>query len=113
MFIFRMAGTKGAVRVLPGTAGAEVNMTRTALRRRPPLSRADLHRRDEGELLALVTGEPVGSAVRSAACEILVRRWQIRVRRSAQDLLLRCSVPGGTHGTSRTETSQTETRRPA
>jgi len=80
MFIFRMAGTKGAVRVLPGTAGAEVNMTRTAVRCRPPLSRADLLRRDEDELLALVTGEPVGSAARSAACEILVRRYEGLVR---------------------------------
>jgi RNA polymerase sigma-B factor len=80
MFIFRMAGTKGAVLVPPGTAGAEVNMTRTALRRRPAPSRADLLRRDEGELLALVTGEPVGSAARSAACEILVRRYEALVR---------------------------------
>ena len=80
MFIFRMAGTKGAARVLPGTAGAEVNMTGTALRRRPPPSRAELLRRDEGELLALVTGEPVGAAVRSAACEILVSRYAGLVR---------------------------------
>jgi RNA polymerase sigma-B factor len=55
-------------------------MTRTALRRRPPPSRADLLHRDDHELLALVTGEPLGTAARSAACEILVQRYEGLVR---------------------------------
>jgi RNA polymerase sigma-B factor len=55
-------------------------MTRTALRRRPAPSRTDLPRRDDRELLALVTGEPLGSAARSAACEILVQRYEGLVR---------------------------------
>lgn len=55
-------------------------MTRAAIRRRLPPSRADLLRRDDCELLALVTSEPVGSAVRSAACEILVQRHEGLVR---------------------------------
>lgn len=80
MFISRTAGTKGAVRVLHGTAGAEVNMTRTAVRRRPLPSRTDLLRRDDCELLSLVAGEPLNSAVRSVACEILVQRYEGLVR---------------------------------
>jgi RNA polymerase sigma-B factor len=80
MFISRTAGTKGAVRVLHGTAGAEVNMTRTAVRRLPLPSRTDLLRRDDCELLSLVAGEPLNSAVRSAACEILVQRYEGLVR---------------------------------
>jgi RNA polymerase sigma-B factor len=55
-------------------------MTRTALRWRPAPTRTDLLRRDDCELLALVTGEPVGSAARSAACEILVQRYEGLVR---------------------------------
>ena len=55
-------------------------MTRTALRRRPPPSRDGLLRRDDRELLALVTGEPPGSTARSAACEILVQRYEGLVR---------------------------------
>jgi hypothetical protein len=51
-------------------------MTRTALRRRPPPSQDGLLRRDDRELLALVTGEPPGSTARSAACEILVQRYE-------------------------------------
>ncbi len=77
-------------------------MTRTALRRRPagvdaqpfpgpsgegadlglppPWSRADLLSRDDSELLALVKTEPIGSAARSAACEVLVTRYEALVR---------------------------------
>ena len=62
-------------------------MTRTALRRGPvpPLTRASLHRAslprlDDGELLDLVRSEPVGSAVRSDACEVLVLRHEALVR---------------------------------
>jgi RNA polymerase sigma-B factor len=53
-------------------------MTRTALR--PPLSQTDLLGRDDRGLLALVAGEPIGSAARSAACEILVQRYEGLVR---------------------------------
>ncbi|MFI5063446.1 MAG: hypothetical protein ACHP9Z_05650 [Streptosporangiales bacterium] len=47
-------------------------MTRTALRRGPvaPPPRAGLHRLDDGELLDLVRSEPIGSALRSDACEV-------------------------------------------
>jgi len=77
-------------------------MTKTALRRRPagvdaqpfpgpsgegadlglppPWSRADLLSRDDSELLALVKTEPIGSAARSAACEVLVTRYEALVR---------------------------------
>jgi RNA polymerase sigma-B factor len=76
-------------------------MTRTALRRRPAggparrspslpggsaagagltQSRADLANCADRELLELVTGEPIGSAVRAAACEILVQRYESLVR---------------------------------
>jgi len=36
--------------------------------------------RDDSELLKLVKSEPIGSAVRSAACEILVKRYEALVR---------------------------------
>jgi RNA polymerase sigma-B factor len=77
-------------------------MTKTALRRRPagvdaqplpgpsgdgadlglppPWSRANLLSRDDSELLELVKSEPIGSAVRSAACEVLVTRYEALVR---------------------------------
>jgi RNA polymerase sigma-B factor len=77
-------------------------MTKTALRRRPagvdaqpfpgpsgegaeqglppPWSRADLLSRDDSELLELVKSEPIGSAARSAACEVLVTRYEALVR---------------------------------
>jgi RNA polymerase sigma-B factor len=46
----------------------------------PPWSRADLLSRSDSELLELVKSEPIGSAVRSAACEILVTRYEALVR---------------------------------
>jgi len=47
----------------------------------PPLwSRADLLSRDDSELLELVKSEPIGSSVRGAACEILVKRYEALVR---------------------------------
>ena len=57
-------------------------MTRTALRRGPvpPLTRTGLHLLDDGELLDLVRSEPIGSAVRSDACEVLVMRYEALVR---------------------------------
>ena len=77
-------------------------MTKTALRRRPASvdaqpspgpsgdgadlglppawSRADLLSRDDSELLELVKSEPIGSAARSAACEVLVTRYEALVR---------------------------------
>jgi Sigma-70 region 2 len=86
----------------PRSSGAEVIMTKTALRRRPagadaqpcpgpsgggtdlalppPWSRANLLSRDDSELLELVKSEPIGSAVRSAACEVLVTRYEALVR---------------------------------
>ena len=98
MFIFCPAGTNGAPALPPGAQAPEVIMTKTALRRRPagadaqpfpgpsgegadltlppPWSRADLLSRDDSELLELVKSEPIGSAVRSAACEILVTRYE-------------------------------------
>jgi RNA polymerase sigma-B factor len=51
-------------------------MTRAALRP----SRTDLHRCDDRDLLALVSREPIGSPERTAACEILVRRYGALVR---------------------------------
>ncbi len=102
MFILRPAGTNGAPGLPPGALAPEVIMTRTALRRRPagvdaqpfpgptredadlglppPWSRADLLSRGDSELLELVKAEPIGSAVRSAACEILVTRYEALVR---------------------------------
>ena len=57
-------------------------MTRTALRRGPaaPPTRACLYHLDEGELLGLVRSEPIGSALRSDACEVLVLRHEALVR---------------------------------
>jgi hypothetical protein len=51
-------------------------MTRTALRHGPVGSPtlAGLHLLDDGELLDLVRSEPIGSALRRDACEVLVRR---------------------------------------
>ena len=46
----------------------------------PPSSRADLLGRDDRELLERVKSEPIGSAARSAACEILVTRYEALVR---------------------------------
>ena len=46
----------------------------------PPWSRANLLSRDDSELLELVKSEPIGSAVRSAACEVLVTRYEALVR---------------------------------
>jgi RNA polymerase sigma-B factor len=86
----------------PGAQPPEVIMTSTALDRRPagvdsepfpgpsaegadlglppPWSRADLLSRDDSELLELVKSEPIGSAARSAACEIVVKRYEALVR---------------------------------
>jgi hypothetical protein len=72
-------------------------MTRTAVRCRPPLPRADLPRRDEG-------------LVRSCVLQAAALRY-LRDRLLSQDP--DDSVPDSSHGTSRTETSQTATRRPA
>ncbi len=102
MFIFLPAGTNGPPGPLPGARTPEVIMTSTALDRRPagvdaqrfpgpsaegadlglppPWSRADLLSRDDSELLELVKSEPIGSAARSAACEILVKRYEALVR---------------------------------
>ncbi len=57
-------------------------MTRMALRRgpAPPSARPGLHRLDDGELLGLVRSEPIGSALRSDACEVLVLRHEALVR---------------------------------
>ncbi len=57
-------------------------MTRTALRREPaaPPARAGLRRLDDSELLDLVRSEPIGSALRSDACEVLVMRHEALVR---------------------------------
>ena len=81
MFISRTAGTHGAL-LLAWSPAAEVIMTRTALRRGPvaPPTRAGLHRLDDGELLDLVRSEPVGSALRGDACEVLVMRHEALVR---------------------------------
>ena len=54
-------------------------MTRTAPRR-GPAARAGLRRLDDGELLDLVRSEPIGSALRSDACEVLVMRHEALVR---------------------------------
>ena len=79
MFISRTVGTQGAL-LLAWSPAAEVIMTRTALRRGPvaPPTRGGLHRLDDGELLDLVRSEPIGSALRSDACEVLVLRHEAR-----------------------------------
>ena len=57
-------------------------MTRTAVRGGPvpPSARTGLHDLDDGELLDLVRSEPIGSALRSDSCEVLVRRHEALVR---------------------------------
>jgi RNA polymerase sigma-B factor len=57
----------------PSREGAELGLP-------PPWSRADLLSRDDSELLELVKTEPIGSAARSAACEVLVTRYEALVR---------------------------------
>ena len=46
----------------------------------PPLARTGLHGLDDGELLDLVRSEPIGSALRSDSCEVLVMRHEALVR---------------------------------
>ena len=101
MFIFRAAGTMTAPEPAPKAWAPEVKMANTALRPRPasvdaqsftpggtgparrgtpPWSRMELNSRDDRELLELVRAQPIGTELRSAACEVLVTRYEALVR---------------------------------
>ena len=78
MFISLLAGRPLLVTAVLGFS--EVNVTVASLTGSVAAPGRNLAERDDGELLNLVHALPRGSETRSAACEILVTRYQSLVR---------------------------------
>jgi len=78
MFISLLAGRPLLVTAVLGFS--EVNVTVASLTGSVAAPGRNLAERDDGELLNLVHALPRGSETRSAACEVLVTRYQSLVR---------------------------------